>query len=363
MLHVGKYYPPHRGGIESHLKDLVTAIRPDVDVEVVVAAEGRQTVKQVIEGVPVTRLGVLCHLAGAPVCPEMVSYIAKSPAEIIHMHLPNPMAVLSYLASGRRGDLVISYHSDVVRQKMLAKLFSPFLHKAMERSSRVIATSPDYVKRSEVLARFENRCEVIPFGICLDEFENPDKEKIAEIRREFGPRIVVALGRLVYYKGFDVLIRAMARVKARLVLIGTGPLREELQAEAARHGVSDRVTLLGDPGPVAPYLHAADVFVLPSVASTEAFGIVQLEAMACGKPVINTALDSGVPFVSLHGETGLTVPPGDATALATAINQILDNDALRHRLGQAARRRVEETFTLQSMTQQVLNLYREVATA
>jgi glycosyltransferase involved in cell wall biosynthesis len=360
VLQVGKFYPPHRGGMESHLHALCGQLRGSVDVEVLVSSDTRKTVEEVLDSVKVTRVGTLFDFAAAPVCPESVRRIRDSRADLVHIHWPHPTALLAYLASGHKGRLVITYHSDIVRQKVMAKLFWPVLRRALERADAIIAASPNYVESSPVLRRFESKCRVIPFGIPLAQFDRFDPEEVARIRARFGPRIVLGVGRLIYYKGFEHLVRAMKRVDAHLLVVGEGPLRGALETEAERAGVSDRVTFLGHVEDVVPYYHAADVFVLSSVARSEAFGIVQLEAMACRKPVVNTRLDSGVTFVSVAGLTGLTVPPGDCDALAEALNKLLEDSALRARYGRAARLRVEREFDLEVMGRRTLRLYEEV---
>ena len=360
MLQVGKFYPPHRGGMESHLQALCGQLRAEVEVEVLVAGEGRRTVEEVADSVKVTRVGTLFDFAAAPVCPGLARRIRESRADIVHLHWPHPTALLSYLASGHAGRLVVTYHSDVVRQKVMAGLFWPVLRRALERADAVIVASPNYVESSPVLQRFRSKCSVIPFGVPLAEFDGVDAAEVERIRARFGPRVVLGVGRLIYYKGFEHLVRAMRDVDAHLVIVGCGPLRGALEREAERHGVTGRVTLLGHVGNVVPYYHAADVFALPSVARSEAFGIVQLEAMACRTPVVNTRLDSGVPYVSVDGETGLTVPPASASALASALNTLLVDAALRARLGRAARLRVEREFDLATMGRRTLGLYEEV---
>ena len=171
---------------------------------------------------------------------------------------------------------------------------------------------------------------------------------------------MLAVGRLIYYKGFEYLVRAMNGVDGHLVVIGQGPLAGELRALADSTGVGDRVTLLGEVASVVPYYHAADVFVLPSIARSEAFGLVQLEAMAAGTPVVNTDLDSGVPYVSPDGVTGLTVPPRDADSLARAINRLLDDRQLARALGERGQMRVREHFTVDAMGRRTLETYRRV---
>jgi glycosyltransferase involved in cell wall biosynthesis len=361
VLHVGKFYPPHRGGMESHLHALCTELKEHVRVEVLVSSDDRRTTEEVFDGVRVTRAGTLLNLSAAPVCPEMVGRIRAAGADLVHIHLPHPTAVLAYLASGHRGRLVFTYHSDVVRQKTLARLFRPVLHRALARADAVVVASPNYVESSSVLRAFRDKCRVIPFGIHVGRFERPDPAEVAEIRRRYGPRIVLAVGRLIYYKGFEHLIRAMRGVRGHLLIVGSGPLRARLEGEARACGVGERVSFLGDVRDVAPFYHAADVFALPSVARSEAFGIVQLEAMACGRAVVNTDLASGVTFVSPGGVTGITVPPADPPALGRAVSALLDDPALRERYGRAGRLRVEREFSLDAMTARTLDLYRELS--
>jgi len=290
----------------------------------------------------------------------MIGRIREARADIVHIHWPNPTAVLAYLLSRHRGHLIFTYHSDIIRQRLLRKPFWPILRHALKRARAIIAASPNYVETSPVLQKFRERCRVIPFGIPLAQFEEVDQLEVARIRRRYGPRIVLAVGRLVYYKGFRYLVRAMREVDAHLIIVGSGPLLDDLRREAQALGVNNRVTILTDVERVAPFYHAADVFALPSIARSEAFGIVQLEAMACRKPVVNTRLDSGVTFASPDGVSGLTVPPKDARALGQAINLLLDDEALRARYGQAGRLRVEREFDLKVMTERTLELYREV---
>jgi rhamnosyl/mannosyltransferase len=236
----------------------------------------------------------------------------------------------------------------------------PILKRALDKSSAIIASSPNYIETSPVLSAYPSRCHVIPFGIPIDNFLTADSTAVAAIREQYGSRLIVSVGRLVYYKGIEYLIEAMASIDAHLLIIGDGPLRGKLEAKAREHGVSDRVTMLGHVEDLTPYYHAADVFAFPSIARSEAFGIVQIEAMACGKPVVNTKLPSGVPFVSLDGETGFTVPPSDAGALSRALRLLLERDQLRLKFGAAARVRAEREFSVQRMTERTLQLYDRI---
>jgi len=361
VLQVGKFYPPHKGGMETYLRDLCERLGARVETEVVVANDGRADEEELVGGVRVARAGTLLNLGAAPVCPGMARRIRESDARLVHLHFPHPTGILSYLASGHRGPLVVTYHSDIVRQKIMGRAFRPVLYRFLARASRIIATSPDYVESSPVLRDFIAKCRVIPLGIAAEKFENgDDDEATLRVRAQHGPRIVLGVGRLIYYKGFEHLIRAMRTVDSTLLIIGEGPLRADLERVRDSLGLGERVRFLGEVADAAPYFRAADVFALPSVARSEAFGIVQLEAMAAGVPVVNTRLASGVPFVSPDGVTGLTVAPADPEALAAALNRLLGDDSLRARLGEAGRRRVRTDFTADLMAERTMRLYDEV---
>jgi glycosyltransferase involved in cell wall biosynthesis len=306
-------------------------------------------------------VGTPLTLASAAVSPGMARAIRGTPADVVHFHHPNPTAVLSYLASGHPAPLVVTYHSDIVRQRVLGALFRPVLDRFLARAHAIVATSPPYAASSPVLRRHAARVRVLPFGIDPAPFLAPPGEEAAVLRAELGPRVVLGAGRLVYYKGFEYLVRAMRRVRGTLVLVGEGPLAGRLREVAVEEGVAGRVRFAGEVPRLVPFYHAADVLALPSVARSEAFGLVQLEAMAAGVPVVNTRLESGVPFVSPHGETGLTVPPADPEALAAALGALLDDAPLRRRLGAAGRERVRSRFSLERMAAETLALYREAA--
>jgi rhamnosyl/mannosyltransferase len=347
--------------METHLESLCAELKQSVDLEVVVAASnGFETNEELRDGIKLTQAGKLFNLRSAPFCPRMISKIRESTADLVHIHLPNPGAILAYLASGHRGRLVVTYHSDIIRPKVLSRFFEPVLQHALNRADAIIVSSSNYIDSSYVLPPYRNKCHVIPFGIPLEPFQHPDMREVARLRRLYGPRIVLGVGRLVYYKGFEHLIEAMRFVDGRLLLVGRGPLLLALQRKAARCGVSDRVTFLTEVQDVIPYYHAADVFVLSSAARSEAFGIVQLEAMACGKPVVNTNLDSGVTSVSLDGVSGVTVPPGDSQALGNATTSLLDNPMRSAAYGRAGQLRVKQHFSLHGMTRQTLALYHDV---
>ena len=362
VLHIGKFYPPHRGGMETHLESLCQAMKHQVQLEVLVANGNRSECSEVIDGIPVTRLGTWAQIARTSICPKLVKAIRSREADVVHIHWPNPLAVIAWLASGHPGKLVFTYHSDVIKQKFLGQLFDPFLNRALRQAAAIISAAPQNVEASSVLSRFREKCTLVPFGIPLEPWLSRPSEKVAEIKRLYPGQLLFAVGRLVYYKGFQYLIEAMKNVNATLLIAGTGPLREKLLQTAADCGVAARVHLLGEVEDIAPYYHACDVFVLPSVARSEAFGLVQLEAMATGKPVVNTWLPSGVPYVSLDKVTGFTVPPADPASLSASLSRLLSDDELRERYGAAALHRVQSEFSLQRMADRTLAVYEQALT-
>jgi len=327
-----------------------------------VAGGHRRTSTETRNGVRVIRVGTLCTLSRAPICPGMARQISLQEADIVHLHLPNPGAVLSYLASGHRGRLVLTEHAEVFGRPVLKRAFVPFLRSALNRAAAVIATSRACLNQSSVLAACAGKCRVIPLGIEPPRRQAGSSAGMAALRSRYGSPLILAVGRLVPYKGFVYLIAAMRNLSASLVIVGDGPEMAHLREAARDCGVAGSVHFAGSvPGEdIADYFRAAEIFVLPSIESRESFGIVQLEAMAYGKPVINTSLNSGVPYVSLDGVTGFTVAPRDSEALAAKIQRLLDNPLLRARFGEAGRRRVEEEFSADRMAQRTLDLYREI---
>jgi rhamnosyl/mannosyltransferase len=233
------------------------------------------------------------------------------------------------------------------------------LERVLDSVDLIVAGSPNMVEASEFLAPRADKCRVVPYGIHVERFDaTPEMlARAAEFRSPHRRPIVLFVGRLVYYKGAEVLVRAMPDIDADVVLIGEGPLELELRELGRELGVAERLTFLT---PMDDFdLAAWYVFCLPSVARSEAFGLVQIEAHAAGTPVVSTRLTTGVPFANLHGVTGLTVEPEDVGALAAALRRILEDDELRSRLAVQARERARNDFTTERMVADMLEVYRE----
>jgi glycosyltransferase involved in cell wall biosynthesis len=361
VMHLATWAVPHVGGVEMHMHEICKALSEHLDVREAGGGGPRfRSVQHVIDGFPVTQLATPLTLRSATICPGIPLAIRSSRADLVHLHMPNPFGAAAYLLSGHRGPLIITWHFDVVRQRLMKKLFTPLFSRILNRASAVVATSPNIVLTSDMLRAFSDRVRVIPYGIDYELYNRRRDSEVSAIRQQYGPRIVLGVGRLIYYKGFQYLIGAMKEVNAKLLIAGEGPLREELEGQVQAEGTKDRVEFLGEKTPeqLIPFYQACDVFALSSVRG-EAFGIVQLEAMAAGKPVVNTMLDSGVPFVSRDHESGYTVSPRDSKGLAEAINRLLEDEPLRLRYGREGRLRVQREFSVQAMTQATLKLYGE----
>lgn len=363
ILHVNKFYHPQIGGIERVVKVLAEhASARGHDVRVLASMPRGLGRTRTIEGVPVVKAASAGVALSQPIAPTFPIHLARHArgADVVHHHLPNPIGVVSHLVGAPAGTPTVAYyHSDIVRQATALRAYRPMLHRFLQEVDRIVVASPAMTTASEHLGPFQEKCTVIPYSVDLDAIDSLDT---ANAGVDVDGPVVLFVGRLVYYKGVEHLIEAMAQVEATLLVVGDGPRREALGERAEALGIQDRVRFLGSLS--ERELHAcyalADVFALPSVEPSEAFGIVQIEAMAHGTPVVNTDLPTGVPWVSKDGVTGLTVPPGDAASLADGLNELLGDAGLRESYGRNARRRVEETFSRDSALSQMYDLYRTV---
>lgn len=364
VLQVNKLYYPHIGGVENVVRMFVVGLKDKVDIEVLAANEAPRSVVEHTDGVKVTKVASLGRLRSTPMAPGFIPALKKSTSDICHLHFPNPTGELAYLIAKPKGKLVVSYHSDIIRQKTLLKFYRPFLERFLDRADRIIVSSPNLIASSPFLRRVRDKCTVIPFSVPTDWLAlTPQiRARADELRAEHGPKMAFFLGRLIYYKGVDYLIKAFKEVDAKLVIAGDGELEPELKKLTEELGIAGKVEFVGplSSAELAAYYHACDVFVLPSVESSEAYGLVQLEAHACGKPVISTNLPTGVPFVNKDGVSGLVVPPKDVAALADALSRLLGDDALRAKLGAQAKERFENEFAMDVMIERLLDVYKEV---
>src|SRR5215211_8158693 len=344
ILQIYKDYFPVFGGIENHVRDLSEALAARGHrVTVLVTSLGRRTsTEQSQPGLTVIRAARSLHLASTPLSLAMLRIARGLRPDLVHLHFPYPPGDLVAMALPGQTPLVVTYHSDIVRQRALLQAYRPLLELTLHRAARILPTSPNYLVSSLFLRRHAARCAVVPLGIDADRYARADPRRAASIRARYDAPLALFVGRLRYYKGLHFLLDAMPSVHGELLISGGGPERERLERQARQLGIAERVHFLGDiPDDEMPALfQAADVFVMPAHLRAEALGLAQIEALASGLPCISTELGTGTSFANRHGETGLVVPPGDPPALAKALNTLLADAELRRRFGAAGRARV-----------------------
>jgi len=364
VLQINKLYYPFTGGVEQVAYDISNELSDKVDMNVLVANDKFKKSRELINGANVIRSASIGRYFSMPVAPKFPLELKKINADIYHYHLPFPLGVVSDLLVNPKGEKIVTWHSDIVKQKNILKLYKPFLEKFLNKVDKIVTTSPNMIDNSSFLQKYKEKCTVIPLGINPDDFNLSDytKEKKREIKNKYNKPIIFFVGRLVYYKGIEVLIRAMKDIDAQLLIGGTGPLENELKNLVNNMALNDNIDFLGfvKDEDLAAYYHASKFFVLPSVAPSEAFGIVQLEAQACGKPVISTNLPTGVPYANKDQETGIVVEPNSVDQLHNAIKELLNDSSLRKELGENAKKRVNEEFTVKKMGEAYFNLYKEL---
>ena len=362
MLHVFKdVFPPTYGGVEQHIWDVARSLAPEIRSTVLTSSRSGRRVDQEIEGVRIVRVPEYGRFLSTPVTPSWFSELRRSPDRLVHIHVPNPLGELAAVSDPRPRPLVTSYHADVVRNPRLARAHARVQRRLFRRTDRIVVGSPILAESTPVLHPHLDRVVVIPYGVDPDDWP-ADPERVEGLRARYEQPMVLLVGRLVHYKGVDVLIDAMRSVPASLVVVGDGPYRAALERVAAERRLGGRVSFLGNitNRERSAYYKAASVFVLPAVSRAESFGIAMLEAMSLGTPVVSTEVGTGTSWVNVAGETGLVVPPRDPGALAEAITTLLADDAQRIRFGQAAARRARVHFSKRSMLDQLAHLYRSL---
>ncbi len=383
ILHCGKYFPPDRGGMETFLRDLALAQARAGDRVLVLANAGAAPAgrEDVAPGLAVVRAKVaFCAGGYAPVAPGLpLRFIQAALAfrpDVLHVHAPNAAALWPLLLH-LRTPLVVHWHADVSfppeRRPPAALLaaWSALEGWMLRRADAVVATSPQYLASSPALARFRDKCRVVPLGLAeppdgADQGEADRDHPAAAFLRAAPGLKVLAVGRLSHYKGFSVLCQAAAKVPgAAVCLVGEGEERPALERAVAGLGLAGRVLLAGglDDAALAACYAACDVLCLPSLSRSEAFGMVLLEAMARGKACVAAAVDGGGPgYVVQDGETGLLVPPGDPAALAAALDRLARDERLRIRLGAAGRERFAARFRMERVAAALREVYAAART-
>jgi glycosyltransferase involved in cell wall biosynthesis len=387
IAHLGKYYPPSTGGIETHTRALARTLADlGVDVQVVAvnhaAADGEDVTFDSLRQTPSThtadgpvqvlragRWANLARLDMAPAAVGIIRQMLKDPPDIWHLHAPNVTMMLAVAAFPKVRPLVITHHSDIVRQRFLKYGVMPLERLIYNRAAAVLATSPRYAAGSSRLQSVADKVTSVPLGLDLAPFRDPSEKALAHadrVRPKDGSPLWLAVGRISWYKGLEVAIKALRHVPGQLAIVGAGPQEDSCKKLAETLGVADRVVWYGRVAEdeLVGWYRAATALWFPSVARSEGFGLVQVEAMASGCPVLNTDIPgSGVPWVCPHEEAGLTVPVGDDEALAAAARRLLTEPGLRDKLAAGGRARAAAEFDQVVMAKRTLAVYRAVIRA
>lgn len=375
VLHVGKMIPPPYAGMEAHVDTLLRALSKFIDCTLV-ASDTERSRDVGLSGLPyrVRAVPTYGSMASTMVSPGLLGAVreefAGKRANLLHVHAPNPWGDLAVLQRAREVPTIMTWHSDIVRQQFLFRTgYRRFQERALRRIDRIVVFTPAHYASSEQLhaVDVENKLVHVPMGIDVGDIDSTalDEELTGRIDAWSRGRIVIlSVGRHVYYKGYEHLLSAMSRINSDsvLMMIGAGPLSDRFRRQIRELGLERRVWMLGEVSreKVVTALRRCDVFCLPSIARSEAFGIATAEAMACGKPAVVCDLGNGVNYLNIDGVTSLVVPPGDEDALADAIDTLARNASLRARMGRAGSARVRSEFAVDAMRDGTLAVYRDL---
>lgn len=373
-IHITKYLPPPFGGVEAHVDTLLRSLAPEVQATLLT---GQSLYKGIgnFEPLPYRILVARSfgNLSSVTLSPGILKIfkddLRSGASNLLHIHAPNPWGDIAALFAPKKLPIVMTWHSDIIRQKKLMVAYSPIQRRAIDRVDRIIVCTPKHYNSSKQLNRIniQDKVRFIPFGInfehlCESNINNYYVDYINKFLR--GRPFLLTIGRHVYYKGYEYLLRAMARIKTEtvLIMVGAGYLTNQLKILAKELGIESRILFLGEVNDefLVNLLHSCDLFCLPSIEQSEAFGIASAEAMACGKSVIVCELNNGVNYLNIHEKTGLTVPPKDINALAEAIDMLILNDSLRKKMGDFAHSWVRQEFSIKEMKSRTIELYNEI---
>ncbi|MCL4266202.1 MAG: glycosyltransferase [Anaerolineae bacterium] len=358
ILHIYKDYYPVLGGIENYIKQLAEAqTAVGHTVTVLVTNPDRQPKQEQMNGVNLVRAWRMATVASTPLSPALPWYARRLPADVVHVHSPYPLGELSQWGLGRARPYVITYHSDVIKQQGILRLYRPLLKRVLVGAGRIITSNANYVQSSPFLRPLAAKCTAVPFAV--------DVARFAGARPLIPPAAVPTLlfvGQHRYYKGVDDLIRAMSQLEARLLIGGDGPKRADWEALAQQVGVAHKTQFLGriSDEDLPGFYASGDIFVLPSNSRAESFGLVLQEAMAAARPCVTTELGTGTSWLVQDGITGLVVPPKNPNALAVALASLLADPDKRRQMGHAGQQRACNEFTIAETTACIEAIYQEV---
>lgn len=364
VLHFYKtFFPDSYGGIEQFIYQLgrATASR-GIEVDVLSLSSGA-TGSTRLDNISVHRVNKSFEIASTGFSLEAFGKFAElgRHADIIHYHYPWPFADLVHFATAPAARTILTYHSDIVRQQSLLKLYRPLMNQFLSSVDRIVATSQNYLDTSDVLSRYLDKTEVIPIGLDSSTYPLVDSATRERWRRRLPPKFFLFVGTLRYYKGLHILLDALRGTDYSVVIVGAGPIEPELRARAHQLGLNNLKFLgaLPDLDKVA-LLELCYAVLFPSHLRSEAFGISLLEGAMYGKPMISSEIGTGTSYINIHGQTGLTVPPNDPVALRKALQTLDEDPVSAERMGGTAIERYRTHFTANQMADRYINLYRDI---
>lgn len=354
ILEINKLYYPWIGGVEQHVRDISTGIKDNV--RIICCNTKNKTVTETIDGINVTKYASFGIFASLPISISFIVNFYKHKADVLHFHLPNPLAVMSYFLFRIKGDIIITWHADITKQKFALLFYKPFLHWFLRRAKKIIVTSPNIIESSPHLQKVKEKITVIPLGI------NPKEYLEVTTPNPMNKKYALFVGRFIYYKGVLELIEALKKSDVHLVMIGDGILKKEMMLIGNHLLKSNQLTILPfqEDTKLKAFFKHCEFLILPSTHPSEAFGIVQLEAMIYSNPVISTNLPTGVPYVNKHNTSGLIVEPKNINELATAMNNLWNDPLLTKELGRNAFQRCKSLFLQSTMIDKTRDLIKKL---
>jgi Glycosyltransferase len=363
ILQLGKFYPI-KGGVEKVAYELMLGvssrgIRCDMSCA---ASRGNGKIHIINDHASLITTKSLTKLASTMISPNMIFALKKfcDRYNIIHVHHPDPMACVALFLSGYKGRVILHWHSDIIKQRVLLNFYRPLQSWLIKRADIIIGTTPTYLEESPFLKGYKEKLRCIPIGI---DPVNVDEYSSRQLRKKYGnKKIVFSLGRLVEYKGYEYLIESAKYLPEDYIILigGTGPLKESLEEKIRVNNLSSKVEMIGriEDSDLSKYYAGCDIFCLPSIYKTEAFGIVQIEAMSCGKPIVATSIPhSGVPWVNKNNISGINVMPRSSKELADAIIKITSNTSVYNKYSIGAKERFNALFRKEKMIESCLEVY------
>lgn len=367
VLHLFKtYLPDSVGGIEQVIFQLCQSTLPhDIQSEVLTLSRNPSPRELDVASHRVHRAKLDLQLASTGLSYSVIKRFRQlaACADVIHYHFPWPFMDLLHFLAGIRKPVVVTYHSDIVRQKNLMHLYRPLMHSFLGRADRIVAASPNYMATSKVLHRYRDKTVVIPYGLDEASYPVATAERKQYWQSLCGERFFLFVGVMRYYKGLHILLDAAKGSDYPIIIVGAGPMEGVLKEQAARLGLA-QVQFLGrlDDLDKVALLQLCTAIVFPSHLRSEAFGISLLEGAMFGKPMISSEIGTGTSFININGETGKVVPANDPRAFRQAMDEFWNSPDLCQRMGQKARERYEQLFTAEHMGQKMAQLYRELVT-